>query len=576
MNKQVKELFPDQEALRQQYLADAAGALADASLIINPYGKSPLTGILPFYAAESGTALIQIDDFTYHQEVQAGRYLLPLFGFVAEQKQHISVTFGHERWEGDICPMFKAKVPGLSWQGSWTSGAWFFILGVGSGTSSAWDRQGRLRWVFDDALSHDWVDMGDGTYLVGAPDNPALPYGPTALWRMDLLGYVYASYHLPTGLTGGVVVLPSGEAVCISQGTDEGCLRDRLLWLNLKDGTIQRDLRLADYLPKAFGEARQSGSDWLGAQTLSYDAMADLIFISCHQQSAVIAIRGTSGEVVRVYAHKTPWPKGPWQEVTCDLGAEPWLRQPFGAYGNGDGGFRVLCEDERHHGLKLFDVDQDGRFEERVAFLDKQSHVLNNLQADAEGVLIHAGGRQVPSHRVALFQQLEDEAPKTWSETLLYDVEDEKVITQWHFDAPSYTVGLALPQSLSFVPTQGVLGRWAEPLSIDVDLPMDSAQDENGDLQANLWLSDGRLYLQAQFFQGEAVALILRQGNLKHTYYVQANKKPYGAFWLKSDTQRPERYVIWALGIEDLEGDWQADLWVDQIIYHLKGTLKFS
>lgn len=578
MKPRGKDVLAAQARLRASYLARADRSLAEAEPVLNPYGASPLTALLPFRAREAGHVSVRSGGLLYEVPVQEGPCLLPLIGLVPDTDNEVRIALGAATRSLLLRPETPQEAPKLEVRGTLPADRWLFLLGVGAGASAAWDDEGQLRWVYEEALSHALLDLGDGTFLVGAPDNPAPPYGPTALWRMDLLGYVHRVYHLPTGLTGGVAVLGDGSIVCVSQGNDEGCIRDRLLWLDPDTGEVLRDLRLADAIPKAFGEARQSGSDWLGAQSLSYDSSQDLLFLSCHQQSAVLAIRGESGEVVTVYAHKTPWPQGPWQAIACDLGIEPWLALPFGAYGDGQGGFRVLCEDSRRRGLTLYDVSANGEPHIRLELPEWQSHVMNDLSPAGEYFLCHAGGRQAPSHRVALFQQGSREAPPTWSETMLIDETDRRGdrLTHCRFDVASYGARLWRPMVAADAPAIGPLGRWLAPLEIDIDLPVDAEEAEDGSFEARTWVKDGRLYLQATFYQGEAVALILRRGEERHTYYVQANRRPYGAFWLRGDTDRPERPVIWAIGVEALAGEWQGALWVDNTLYHLREPIQLS
>ncbi len=553
----------------------AAHTVDNPKIVLNPYGQAPLTAVVCFTTQFPEQFVVSVNGFSWLTE-KTVTHILPVVALRADEDNTIDLLQGETlRKTLTIRPNALPSGVATTFGAIHEPNTLFVSLPAdNSHLPTAYDGNGECRWIFTERLSHFWKKLANGHFLTGAVPNVAPPYGPTAIWEMDFLGRLYAEYRLPGGAANDVVELPNGNLVVISQSPDGGTAMDELVWVDRKTGSIIKQLSLKSVLTPGLGSPGQSGSDWCHLSSVRYDDAENLLWLTAEMANAVIAVDAATAGVRKVFINS----KGAddISEIVQATVVEQVdiIHEPAAVYPKDKGVFVLMsnryADKRRTAPLSIVCLnDISGRVEIQAVIDDAlRSPILNDIIDLGDGYILHGGGlSNGPLNQTGLFAKNEHPDYKLWSEGVFLN-ESYGIRSRYHIETASYGLWpVALP-SVSFRgEVRGILGQWGEPVKVDVDLPISAEEDNVSDLALSLSVDGGRLIVSATYFQGEATALILSKGDERLQYFIQNNRRPYGAQWLYSETDRPERYVQWAVPLPETSGEWHVGLWIDGTFY---------
>ena len=341
--------------------------------------------------------------------------------------------------------------------------------------------------------------------------------------------------------------------------------------------------------------------------SLRYDPASDLLYWSGLAQNVVLEIDATKAEVKRIIGSTNGWdtqrsvPLLALESITesvdgwnaaqtrLDLFKRPVMDGTFEeAYGVTRWGDALYYINANRYplGRKIASTPFNVNFLDlksgRVSlFIPNDEALISPVFCDLtlfdeQTALVLAGGlSNSDSLRPAVFARERQEdiilSAQAW-----YCVNGERQAV-WKFDDNLVHVNLWQPKQIVFTSgDERVLGQWAPCPEIDIDLPYTTESCLDDDLHVEFWQDDARLYLSGTFFKGEACTLILRNEAEKHQFFLTTNRKPFGTEWLYTyGSSDVERRLNWAIPCADLQGEWQIDLLIEDILYHTNETVIF-
>lgn len=549
--------------------------ITSGQVVMNPYGRAPLAAVWCFHTDVPAQYVVSVGDRRWMSE-KTKVHRVPIIGLEPGVENRIrlydpegvvaetvisapplpsSLALMQHLRESQKLPVDEASTYYLT------------LFADGTHWPILYDQRGSCCGYFTEHLSYFVRPLSNGHFITGAPQNPAPPYGSTALWEMDLLGRIYQELRLPKGVSNDAIVLPDGHLVAITGG-DNGTVMDHLAWVNTKNGAISQVLDCRQHLSAGDITPVQSGTDWCHLTQLYYDEAENLIWAVAENASSLLAIDAATAEVHHIYSNQNGLP----------------LSTPGGVCG-GDESIWVL-DGNRFAGASsnrapaLIAVDGLNGEHRLIWQGSEQSPVLNRLVSLAEGAIVVMGGCSESGRGPGIFDRLEHPERKLWTVCTFLD-KDGYDVQSVCFPAAAYGLFPLHESVLSCSGTvHGVVGYWASPIKIDVPLPVEATELVPEDMHLHFDFRDGVFYMSAQFFQGEATALLLENESSEEVVleksqqvYIQNNRQPYGAPWLMSKTAGPERVVRWRIPLQELKGRYHLYLWVDGIRYDTQQSI---
>lgn len=595
-------------------LAVEPGTTAQPTVVMNPYGIAPLSALVCFQTEAAETFTVRLSDaqgriYLQYETPAATTHRIVVPALVNDE----SCSFTAQGSNGSKVAMFLPKATvempmQVTLAGEVPKNMLLFALPAdGAGQPVAVNAQGDLCWTLTLPLNHRMTFLDNGHFLCGAPLQMAPPYSGTAIWEMDALGHIYRELRFEDGFVSDFAVLPDGTLVAITQEAWQGKARDNLVWLDGQSGAEIKRLRAADVLPATNGTAGQSGSDWFQGISLRYDKEHDLLYWSGMAQNVVLEIDAQTAEVTRIIGAADGWDDkrvartaavsqivdnvDAWNEshTRFDLFKRPVASGTFEeAYGVQRQGNALYYINANRYplGKKVpstpFTINRLDLESGTVRlFLPNDDALISPVFCDLtcyddEHTLVLAGGlSNSDSLRPAVFARERQEdiilSAQAW-----YIVAGQRQAT-WMFDDNLVHVNLWQPKQMAFQTGQEqVLGAWRPAFEIDIDLPYSSESRLEDNLFIDFWQDDARLYLSGTFYKGEACTLILRKGDEKHRFFLTTNRQPFGTEWLYTyGSSDVERQLNWAIPCEHLQGEWQIDLQIEDMLFHSDETVIF-
>lgn len=536
-------------------------------IAMNPYGLSPLTALVCFSRTYSGRVTLTVNGTSFNLEKQ-DFYVFPIIGLHAGEKNHLTIQI-----DGSSCFEKEWEIAELSHQiakleGNWTdkTDEWLFLLPIDEyHLPAAYDRDGRCRWFFNRSLHHCFKLLNNGHILTSGSVSLTPPFGVTDLVEMDLLGRYYRRWILPQGFCNDAIILDNGELIVVTNSCKNGTVMDQILWIDASGEHILHRFKMRDYIKQDFSAKLKNGSDWLHISSLRCDKRQKVLWVSFSFFPALLKIDLTLAEVVSVWLQRSE-DSIYLQEKDISVVAAPIGIENSAVIQNTD---KMVIGHKKQYGGEIYLLVWNGidRDPEKVVSSGLYSELLWQLYDFEDGYLLHAGSCTNAPHSKIGFALADKSNIKNWSEGIFYSrslIKNGK----YRFEALSQ---VALKLCLKNISLRGkvigTIGHWQEALEIDVMLPIEEIDDDCSSLDLTFACDDQRLIFQGKFFQGEAVALILYQGDVVKQYYINNNRWPFGAIWLKSEADALERFIRWALPVKELQGVWNIQLWIDGVLF---------
>lgn len=164
---------------------------------------------------------------------------------------------------------------------------------------SAIDRYGRVRWFYDGDLGHVLRRTGDGTFIVSNDEE---------LFEVTMLGeQTGRRWPIPEGFHHDATILPNGDLLALT--TAPGSFEDGLVEVDRESGEIIRAWDYREILDpdRPRQPVNLANEDWLHLNAVEYDPWRDEIIVSGRDQSAVVSIDRSTGELRWILGAHDHW-----------------------------------------------------------------------------------------------------------------------------------------------------------------------------------------------------------------------------------------------------------------------------
>ena len=298
---------------------------SDPEVIVDPYQASPLSAVILFHTEEAlgGTITVkgkqEKDNVTGTFE-PATDHIVPVYGLyngeetqvdlVLEDGQQTTVSILTEKQNLDFGTIEATMLD----ETAYDYGCLTFVYPFGN-TIYALDSEGDIRWCYQGGGTMGVHPLQNGHLLVPMPFTIKTSYYKEGMQEIDLSGRVYARYVIPGGQHHDFVELPSGNLLVASDAPDLSTVEDWVVELDRASGEVVWSLDMKDLLPTDDGQSASMDtdgseeSDWCHNNSLWYDAVNDLVLLSCRHLDAIVAVHKEERTLAWILGDPEGWEK---------------------------------------------------------------------------------------------------------------------------------------------------------------------------------------------------------------------------------------------------------------------------
>lgn len=343
-------------------------------VILNPYGKTPLTALLLFSTkteVEVNATVKGIkEEYDYKNKgITATHHRVCIFGLYADRKNEVVIELVNKN--GKVIqkdtifiqtqPLPEKLLNMVTVKKHTVPSALPFILIGGKAVENpfVFDEMGAIRYYLSDNPRYGFFPLQNKkvafidkeTYI---PTNE-LPHS-TRFYEMDYLGRVYTEYLVPNGVHhdfGDALHAPNKKGnFFFASNCLDGYVEDAICEVDRKTGEVVKVLDLKEL----FGEYFCHAIDWAHTNTVSYDASTNTIFICPRNLHSGIKIDWATNEVLWILGDPSVWKDTKYKDkVLKPVGDFIWHYQPHSVWelqedldGNPDTAHVIVFDNHRH------------------------------------------------------------------------------------------------------------------------------------------------------------------------------------------------------------------------------------
>ncbi len=219
--------------------------LKDARIYLNPYGGSPLSGLIAFHTEKATTSKVTVkgkheDDIVVEYDAAKDHYL-PVYALYANYENKVEVELGDGSKETFTIPMgileSTPRVIANETKEGVSKDGLYFVTSPINMRSFAVDAYGEIRWYAETSMYHNIVELENGHLLVGTSNfnNDGLS---TQLVEVDYIGRVYKTYDIEEGYLNDFFVKDDGNIILASKNKDRKTYSDYIIEIDGKTGKV--------------------------------------------------------------------------------------------------------------------------------------------------------------------------------------------------------------------------------------------------------------------------------------------------------------------------------------------------
>ena len=318
--KEVSSLIEQQEKLQNKFKIDGY-TFENPTVILNPYGTSPLTALVLFKTEKMEEVKVTIEGkdenttFT-HSFSKAKEHYLPIYGLYADTQNKVIIEIGEEKKEltikTDKLPDNMVLPESVNAVKDKLGNELYFYTPSSVGYTCAYDVNGDVRWYLTNYALWKIDKLKNGHLLVSTERLINSPYYMTGLYEMDLLGKIYYEYSLEGGYHHDYYEMENGNLLISSDNfnSGDGTVEDYIVEMDRKTGKIVKKYDLKDILNEKDGQSENwSSYDWFHNNSVWYDKKTNSITLSGRHMDAVINIDYKTGKLNWIIGDSTNWSK---------------------------------------------------------------------------------------------------------------------------------------------------------------------------------------------------------------------------------------------------------------------------
>lgn len=573
--------------------------------VLDPYGVSPLSGLLMFETDEEKSYIILIkgsnefSDIEFETDLNT-KHFIPIYGLYADSLNQINIYRNEDGEKGEMVATKFISVGPVDERINETvlintSYEYFqddimILTPTTSGLPVGYDYFGDVRWYLTNEYHFNPVLLQNGRILIGSDREYSNPYMVASLYEIDFLGKVYREYKIPGGFYSDALQLPTGNILTISSEYN-GTYGDIIVEIDDNSGVIKKTWNLKDVLNKELGQAENwSIEDWFHAGSIDYKQESNEILITGVNQDIIISLDYTTKAINYIIGDSTNWTvdytdnyflNATNAETEWSYGSQDAIFTPEGifVFDNGVNKSKnsdeyVSIEDTYSRGV-LYKVDSENMTVSQVIEFGKDrgnlfySPVYGNVQYLKEAnYLVHSGGNSEFINDRFVYKS-------TTLEYLDGELVYELVIVD-NFDSALHTSFYT--ERTKFISGRGVsVGEFTEtsPVDDDLDLDFNFFETVPPRYEVTYMLEDGRLAMTGTFEETDEVYLILRNQYTDMTYYVPTTFDASSPIY---SVELEENYVMVTYYINDagISGYYELYLVINDTLYNTYKHIDFD
>ena len=611
----------DVQSNKEVYFTAYGYSIDNPNIIVNPYGNSPLTGVVLFETSDYSEVNICIMnksgkcdiDYTFGKEKY---HIIPIYGLYADynNKVDISYTLSDGKKITKQVEIQTNKLPddfvlptSLKKDSSKLTNDLYFFTPSSKGYTCAYDVNGDVRWYLSNNAVWDNTRLKNGHMMVSTERLVNSPYYMTGLYEIDLLGHIYNEYSLKGGYHHDYFELPNGNLLVASDdfNNEAGTVEDYIVELDRTTGNIIKTWDLKDVLNMEDGKSENwSNYDWFHNNSVWYDEATNSITLSGRHQDAVINIDYTSGKLNWIIGDSTNWSSEYQKYFFTPVGKDfEWQWSQHAAmitpegyvfiFDNGnnkskDSSKYVEATNSYSRGV-MYKIDTDKMTIEQVYEYGKErgSSFYSPYISDVDYLeknhyLIHSGGIVYVDGKNS--NQPAGFSSNTTLKSDTVEVLNDKVIFEMVLPTNNYRVEkLSLYTENDYENTLGKrLGSLGETKVSKKDnkfIKTLEIDEDYNNRNITLTNEEDRLVISGKFKKGENVSFILRKGFTNNYYDQIISKKPYTALCVDIFTEEETNEginITRYINKEGLSGKYSIYIKINDKIYKTNNYIEIS
>ncbi len=354
---EVKNYFDDQAQIDQGLQAELEKGYSfdEPFVIVNPYGKSPLTAVAIFSTDTEQGGSIRVkgkssEDDVVGEFAKATNHIVPIYGLYPGETTQVELTLEN----GDSTTVevttdvidFKLndKKVTMHDKKSYDYSDLTLVCNSGGGLYMV-DSKGDIRWYMEDTGTLGVKVLENGHLIAPSPYTLRPFYYKSGLVEIDLLGKVYFEYAIPGGMHHDVFEMPDNKLLVVSDRTSFETVEDYLVEIDRATGEVVWELDMTELIdPKEGGSLNRTDEDWFHNNGVWYEEKTDTILLSARHVDAIVAVNKTDKTIKWILGDPEGWSEEYQKYFFTQVGDDfewQYAQHQVSILSNGD----ILCFD---------------------------------------------------------------------------------------------------------------------------------------------------------------------------------------------------------------------------------------
>ncbi len=322
---EMTDPFASQNAIDEALLLEAQNGYSfeEPSVILNPYGNSPLTAVVVFHTDEKTGGTITVKGKSPENDIAgtfeaAQDHVIPVYGLYSGDTTQVELTLEDgtsntlEITTEDLNLNFGEFTVDMIDDSSYDYGQLTICCSLG-GKLYAVDAAGDIRWYFTGAGTLGVHLLENGHLMAPSTFVVRQTYYRSGLLEFDLSGKIYREYAIPGGMHHDFQELPSGNLLVAGDSPDLQYVEDYVVEIDRNTGDVVWELDVKDLLDREDGVSvslEEDGSedlDWFHNNGVWYDEKNDLVLLSARHKDAIVAIDKSDKSLAWILGDPDGW-----------------------------------------------------------------------------------------------------------------------------------------------------------------------------------------------------------------------------------------------------------------------------
>ena len=281
-------------------------------ILKNPYGVSPLTAVIVFKTKNKETVNLEVNGKQYDFEASQS-HIIPVYGLVAGSENTIKLSSksGSKSFTIDTRDVANELTVKVEKEADVASND-IYVVGDGIGYYG-FNNSGSLIWLLKNNYKGTLYQLENRHYLLFDNSYMSQFYNKGVL-EIDFLGRIYNNYDYENGAFGGLIHLPSGNILTVTNTNKYGTYDDQIVEVDYNTGKIVKTFDLykliSDISPnfiESLDVDFEASTNWASVVSLYYDPAKEVIYASLLRRDSIICIDYKTGKLNWIFGELKNW-----------------------------------------------------------------------------------------------------------------------------------------------------------------------------------------------------------------------------------------------------------------------------